>query len=375
MGFWAVAAPIIGGALAAGGSIMGAKKTAEAAESAGSQQAEAMIEAARIQAESQEDAIEELRRQYDITLDMLSPYATIGPQAYASYLGLLAASPLPSQAAAAQSLIDQLGGKVTATRVIPGTVATAAEGAGGGLPAQSWIGKTDSAGDIPSGFIDTQTNDMGVTYYRYPNGMSFKILPGSSRGTWIRTGSNEAGAGGWGTGPVTDTTAQDQFITEEYEIPTLEQIVYEESPGYQWQLGQGLEAIEKSAAARGKQLSGGTLQSMMEYGQGLAAQDYESFLQRYYQSLTPFTGMADTGLNAILQTAGAGQNTASQIASMIAQGGTAQADLLSQIGTAQGQSTLQAGLARASGYQNLGNIMGNTMGSIGSYYQLKELLE
>ena len=55
---------------------------------------------------------------------------------------------------------------------------------------------------------------------------------------------------------------------------------YQQSPGYQFQMQQGLDAAQSSAAARGGLMSGKTLTDMNTYGQGVANQDYQTYLNR-----------------------------------------------------------------------------------------------
>ncbi len=55
---------------------------------------------------------------------------------------------------------------------------------------------------------------------------------------------------------------------------------YTQSPGYQWQLQQGMNAINSSQAHRGARDSGATLKSLARYAQGLALQDFNA--QRDY---------------------------------------------------------------------------------------------
>lgn len=54
---------------------------------------------------------------------------------------------------------------------------------------------------------------------------------------------------------------------------------YRTAPGYQFQLDQGLGAIEGSAAARGGLNSGATLKALQGYGQNLADQDFQQYLK------------------------------------------------------------------------------------------------
>jgi hypothetical protein len=53
---------------------------------------------------------------------------------------------------------------------------------------------------------------------------------------------------------------------------------FTESPGYQFQLDQGTQAIERSAAARGGLQSGNTLAAATEYATGLADTTFNNYL-------------------------------------------------------------------------------------------------
>lgn len=53
---------------------------------------------------------------------------------------------------------------------------------------------------------------------------------------------------------------------------------FQSSPGYQWQLGQGTQAVDRGAAAGGTFGSGNAAIALQNYGQGLANQDYNNWL-------------------------------------------------------------------------------------------------
>lgn len=127
---------------------------------------------------------------------------------------------------------------------------------------------------------------------------------------------------------------------------------YTESPGYQFRLGEGVKAMERGAAARGNVLSGAQTKDLTRFGQDYATQDYDNFLRRYYQSLTPYQSMA-----------GQGQTTAGQ---------TAQMGM--QTGQSVGQNYLTAGAARASGYINQANVMSGALTSGVENYLLYDYL-
>jgi hypothetical protein len=79
---------------------------------------------------------------------------------------------------------------------------------------------------------------------------------------------------------------------------------FTESPGYQFRLKEGQKAIERSAAARGNILSGATLKGLTRYGQDYATSDYDNFLRRYYDTLTPYERVSGSGQSAAAMQAG-----------------------------------------------------------------------
>ena len=67
---------------------------------------------------------------------------------------------------------------------------------------------------------------------------------------------------------------------------------FQAGPGYGFAMDQGLQALQRSAAAGGMLASGNTLTAATQYGQGLANQEYGNWLGR----LSPYVGEQRTGL-------------------------------------------------------------------------------
>jgi hypothetical protein len=160
-------------------------------------------------------------------------------------------------------------------------------------------------------------------------------------------------------------------FTGSFQAPTAAQA--EETPGYQFQLQQGQQALETSAAARGGLLSQGTGKQLEQYGQGLASTNYQQVynnaMQQYQQQYQQFqnnqsnlynrmSGLGQTGLSAT-QT-GVGANM--QGAGLYGQQGQLAAGQ-------QAGYQAQAGGAQAIGMAGLGNSVGNAMGAAGGYLQ------
>jgi len=102
---------------------------------------------------------------------------------------------------------------------------------------------------------------------------------------------------------------------------------YEKSPGYDFRLAEGEKAIERSAAAKGGLLGGATGKALTRYGQDYASgeynQEYNNFLRRYYESLTPLQSLAGVGQSTASQTAGQAGAVGAGIANTQFQGGMA----------------------------------------------------
>lgn len=117
------------------------------------------------------------------------------------------------------------------------------------------------------------------------------------------------------------------------------------TPGYDFTMQQGVNARDRSAAARGMLGSGAQQKGLTAYGQGLGDQTYNNYLNR-------IGGMMTSGQNAAALQGGYGMTAAPQIGNYLQQGAAA-----------QGQGLIGAYNARQSSY---GNLMNNVMGGLGS---------
>lgn len=92
---------------------------------------------------------------------------------------------------------------------------------------------------------------------------------------------------------------------------------FQTTPGFQFQLEQGQDAVNALAGARGGLNSGATLQALSQFNQGLASQEYNNYLNRLF-------GMVGTGSGAAGGQAAAAQNSASGVSNALAGIGNAQ---------------------------------------------------
>ena len=88
---------------------------------------------------------------------------------------------------------------------------------------------------------------------------------------------------------------------------------YTKSPGYAFRLNEGLKALNNSASARGKVLGGANTIALNKYAQDYATNDYQTFLQNYYQSMNPLLAVSGEGEAAAAQ----GVSASNQIAGLM----------------------------------------------------------
>jgi hypothetical protein len=102
---------------------------------------------------------------------------------------------------------------------------------------------------------------------------------------------------------------------------------YQQSPGYAWQMSQGIDAVQNSASAAGGIGGGNTLKALTTFGQGLANTDYQQAYQNYIaqqqQRYNMLSGVANSGQSAAANLGGFSTQVGSQIGSNIIGAGNA----------------------------------------------------
>lgn len=150
-----------------------------------------------------------------------------------------------------------------------------------------------------------------------------------------------------------------------FQAPTLQQA--ENTPGYQFALQQGTQAIDENAAANGTLMTGKTGTALEQYGQNLAQnayqQTYNNALNAYQTNANTLMGGANLGLSSTGQLEQGNLTTA---------GNTANIDLTSaaaieqeQLNYARAQAGGSLGSANAwsgmiSGLQNAASMYGQS---------------
>jgi len=133
----------------------------------------------------------------------------------------------------------------------------------------------------------------------------------------------------------------------------------QQTPGYQWQLGQGLKAVQSAAAAKGLGVSGASLKGAATYATGLADSNYQNQFNNAQQTFSDWLDQnksyysnLQTAGNMLNQVSTLGQNAASQTGTTGATDASTAAQAYTNAGTATGQSYVGASNALNQGINN-----------------------
>jgi hypothetical protein len=100
-------------------------------------------------------------------------------------------------------------------------------------------------------------------------------------------------------------------------------------PSYGFRLNQGMLALQRSAAAKGGLLSGGTLKGLTDYAQNAASQEYSNAYGRWNNDQTNtfnrLASIAGLGQTSTANSAQAGNQSMGNITNLLTQGANAQA--------------------------------------------------
>lgn len=273
------------GVLGAGASVLGSSNAASASEKAAQTQADAANQAAQLQKEI-----------FDVQNSEYAPWRTTGANALNQMNALMG---LPQ--------VDESG-------VNGGTVPSVSSATAIAPMAYNLIGpngvnypltaaQARQVGTLPSGYSIVPAASMQTTTPNSPNAL---FQPGNTSDV---LNANR-------------TAALNSFYTD---------------PGYQFSMDQGIQAIDRSAAARGILNSGATAKALDKFGQGLANQQYGT----YYNRLAGLSGTGQTATNETANAAGT-------------------------YGTNAGNELTNAGNARASGYIGAANAFNSGLSGVGN---------
>ncbi len=269
----------------------------------GSDAGEAAQAAADAQVKAAEIAANTIMSMYNTTRTDVAPWVEVGEASlnlYASLLGIPGYEPEPT--------------------LKPGAVPTSQTPIYGPAPLVS--PEVPASTEGTNLYIDERTGEM---FYGPPGSdvvTSMDTGYGAYGGALTRIGGTGGGGGSpavYGPAPITGYTPQ--YASEDYITPDIGEYMsnyLRSTPGYQFRMDEGVNALNRSAAAKGMLYSGAQQKALTTYGQGLADQTYNALLDR-------IANLSTGGQNAAVQLGGIGANAASNVASTQVASGQAQA--------------------------------------------------
>lgn len=127
---------------------------------------------------------------------------------------------------------------------------------------------------------------------------------------------------------------------------------FQTDPGYQWRMDQGIQALDRSASARGLLFSGGELKALDRYNQGFASNEYQNAYNRFNQNQT-------NRFNRLASLAGIGQTSQNALTGYAANMGPNLAQGFYGIGNAQAAGAYGNAAANVNGMNGLLGGLGN----------------
>lgn len=221
-------------------------------------------------------------------------------------------------------------------RMYDESVARVAPWVSGGQTAQEAMLSMLGLGDAPTVggtttplTVETFTRPGEAGYYTEPRGDrgDARWVPATAAGTGYRVGGQEFG-----------TLAEAQEYADANATTTGgSEWSWQQDPGYQFRLGEGVNALEAGAAARGGLNSGSAMKALQKFGQDYGSAEFGNVFNR-------LAGVSGTGLSAASMGNAAGQNYA-----------TGAGNALSAYGNASAAGAIGVGNAINSG---IGNALG-----------------
>lgn len=134
-------------------------------------------------------------------------------------------------------------------------------------------------------------------------------------------------------------------------------------PGYQFRMDQGVEALDKSAAARGRLLSGAQQKGVNEYAQNLGSQEYaNAYARESNEKARQF--------NILSVLSQGGQSSADRQAQSTAQLASTSGNIMSNLGQSQNIAQQNIGAARGGAYTDTAQSVNQAAQNWLTYKQL-----
>jgi len=169
-------------------------------------------------------------------------------------------------------------------------------------------------------------------------------------------------------GALTKDYGMEQYKQDPGYTPMVNSLAdLQATPGYQFQLEQGLQSLGNSAAAKGSLLSGRQMKDVNNYAQGQASTGYQAAWERaqnaYQNAFARDTSNKSNTFNRLQGMANSGQTAATNQGGFTMQGAGALAGVAQNLGNTQGGLAQAQGQNQANMYTNIGNAVNQGIGT------------
>lgn len=132
---------------------------------------------------------------------------------------------------------------------------------------------------------------------------------------------------------------------------------FQESPGYNYRVGQGAKMVNRNAAAGGGLRSGATDVELMELGQNMGSQEFENSYNRAFNTFGANSNQMNNFFNKLSQLSGRGQTQSQAVGTLGSNFGNSSSNLITGGANAQASGIMGAANAQQQGTQNLLNLL------------------
>lgn len=397
----AIATAAIIGGIGAAGSIGGAAIASSGAKSAAKTQANSADQAAQLNYQASQNALDFQKQQYYNTQQQIQPWLQSGTAAVSNLDYLMGLSPMTSAQFSNQSMNPSFAPSVglsagsgapspTGSPMLPqrpsSNLATGIRSIND--PSLSPTSLSPSTGGLPTSVpratpaLPTSGGQIGGSVAPSGGGLPTSVpratpaLPVGSGGglSGIATTQNPSQTGNTGGGFGSLMAGYGQQFT----APDLNNTT---DPGYQARLQLGTDALQRSAAARGGVLTGGTARDLNQFAQDYASNEYNNVYNRalegYNTNYNVWANDQANRFNRLEALAGGGQVAANNLSTAGQNFANAASNNVLGTAAAMGQDYQNAGAANASGIAGSANAWGSALGGIGgnisNLYMLSQL--
>jgi len=130
-----------------------------------------------------------------------------------------------------------------------------------------------------------------------------------------------------------------------------------QDPGYAFRMSEGMNALNRSMAARGLGVSGANVKGALKYGQNLGSQEFGAAYGRAMDEYNSRLNRANTGYNRLASMAGVGQTATSNLGNASNTYGTNVGNLAMSNAATQGNALMQRGNLAAQQYGTAGRAL------------------